>query len=50
MNLDTISRKYNFLGIEYATTDATLLPSGLKAGSMLRREFIAYVSNRNYNF
>lgn len=50
MNLDSVSRNYHFMGVQHATTDATLLPSGLKAGSMLRREFIAYVSNRNYNF
>ena len=50
MNLDSISKTYDFMGIEHATTDTTVLPSGLNAGSMLRREFIAYVSNRNYNF
>ncbi len=48
--LDTISRTYTFDGTTTPTTDATVLPSGLKAGSMLRREFIAYASNRNYNF
>jgi len=48
--LDSVSKTYRFLGTDYVTTDATTLPSGLTAGSMLRREFIAYVSNRNYNF
>jgi len=50
MNLDDGSRQYHFLGTPYATTDSTALPSELLAGSMLRREFIAHVSIRNYNF
>jgi type IV pilus assembly protein PilW len=50
MNLDDGSRLYHFLDTPYATTEAGTLPSGLRAGSMLRREFIAHVSTRNYNF
>jgi len=50
MNLDAVSRQYRFLDTVYSTTDASLLPSSLRAGSMLRREFIAHVSNRNFNF
>jgi type IV pilus assembly protein PilW len=49
-HLDDSSREYHFLGAPHVTTDTGPLPSGLKAGSTLRREFIAYVSNRNYNF
>lgn len=49
-NLDPISREYVFDGATVTTTDTSLLPSGLAAGSMPRREFIAYTSNRNYNF
>lgn len=48
--LDTASRQYRFMNQVHATTDTTALPSTLKAGSMLRREFIAQASNRNYNF
>jgi len=50
MNLDEVSRQYHFLDTPHATTDATALPSALRAGSMLRREFIAHISNRNFNF
>ena len=49
-SLDDSSRTYHFDGTEEATTPTTTLPSGLRAGSMLRREFVAYASNRNYNF
>lgn len=48
--LDASGREYTFDGTDFTTTDASLLPSGLAAGSMPRREFIAYASNRNYNF
>jgi len=50
MNLDENSRMYRFLGTMHTTTETTPLPSELRAGSMLRREFIAHVSVRNYNF
>ena len=50
MNLDASSRQYHFLDADHTTTDSTVLPSELLAGSMLRREFIAHVSIRNYNF
>ena len=50
MGLDDISRTYHYMDADHATASSTALPSGLNAGSMLRREFIAYVSNRNYNF
>jgi type IV pilus assembly protein PilW len=50
MNLDEGSRQYRFLDDLHPTTDSTALPSELRAGSMLRREFIAHVSIRNYNF
>lgn len=45
--LDTISRSYRFNGDSHAPGDADPLPSGLKAGAQMRREFIAYVSGRN---
>ena len=48
--LDDSSRVYRFDGAEVTTTDAGALPSGIRAGSMLRREFVAFASNRNYNF
>jgi type IV pilus assembly protein PilW len=50
MGLDPISRSYRFMDVEFTPTDTSTLPSGLLARSMLRREFIAYASNRNYNF
>ena len=50
MNLDDTSRQYRFMDSVHATTETTVLPSNLKAGSMLRREFIAHISNRNFNF
>ena len=50
MNLDSVSREYRFMNGIHATTDTGALPSALKAGSMLRREFIAHISNRNFNF
>ncbi|MEO5625214.1 MAG: PilW family protein, partial [Dokdonella sp.] len=52
VNLDTESRQYAFDGAPRTTgvTVSTLLPSGLAAGSMMRREFVGYVSNRNYTF
>lgn len=48
--LDPVSRKYRFMGSETTPVDDSTLPSGLKAGSQIRREFIAYISNRNFNF
>jgi len=50
MNLDSNTRMYRWFDNMNTVTDATLLPSELRAGSMLRREFIAHVSTRNYNF
>lgn len=52
VNLDTASRQYTFDGAPTTTgvTISTLLPSGLAAGSMMRREFVGYVANRNYTF
>lgn len=48
--LEDSAREYHFMGTPYPTTDATDLPSTLKAGSMLRREFVAFASTRNHNF
>ncbi|MEO7326357.1 MAG: PilW family protein [Dokdonella sp.] len=51
VNLDTASRQYTFDGTTTTgVTISTVLPSGLAAGSMMRREFIGYVANRNYTF
>jgi type IV pilus assembly protein PilW len=47
--LDDGSRTYHFNDADVVATDGYILPSGLRAGSMLRREFIAYVSERNHN-
>ncbi len=48
--LDNASRTYRFNGgAPVLAADATTLPSGILAGSQLRREFIAYVSGRNHN-
>nr|HMM68757.1 hypothetical protein [Dokdonella sp.] len=52
--LDPTSRSYRYTfdatgGAAGATVDQNTLPSGLAIGSMLRREFIAQISNRNYN-
>lgn len=47
--LDTASRTYRFDGTSYTRADGDALPSGLLAGSQLRREFIAYVSSRAHN-
>lgn len=49
-SLDEASLEYLFNGEEFAPTQTSELPSGLLAGSTIRREFIAYASNRNYNF
>lgn len=48
--LDSLSLSYRFNGEDVEPTPTTELPSGLLAGSTIRREFIAYASNRNYNF
>ncbi|HEX7769131.1 MAG TPA: PilW family protein [Dokdonella sp.] len=48
--LEPSGREYRFDNEDFTTTDTSPLPSGLLAGSMPRREFIAYASNRNYNF
>ena len=48
-NLDAASRAYRFNGVEVTNSETDTLPSGLTAGSQLRREFIAYVSGRNHN-
>lgn len=45
--LDDASRTYRFDGTQYTKADGDLLPSGIKAGSQLRREFIAYASVRD---
>ena len=50
MGLDPVSRKYRFMGSEESPADGDTLPSGLMARSQIRREFIAYISNRNFNF
>jgi type IV pilus assembly protein PilW len=48
--LDNGSRTYRFNGSALVVgTDDLVLASGLKAGSMMRREFVAYVSGRNHN-
>jgi type IV pilus assembly protein PilW len=44
------ANQYSFLGAPHTVTSSTTLPSGVAAGTMLRREFISYASNRNYNF
>lgn len=48
--LESSARQYRFMGAMHSTTDTTALPSTLKAGSMLRREFVAFASTRNHNF
>lgn len=49
-NLDPVSRSYRFADSGWLTPgEGDALPSGILARSMLRREFIAQVSNRNYN-
>ncbi len=53
-DLDPTSRSYRYAfdatgGAAGATVNQNTLPSGLAIGSMLRREFIAQISNRNYN-
>lgn len=50
MTLDDSSLAYTFMNDEFEPTQTTPLPSGLLAGKTLRREFIAFASNRNYNF
>lgn len=50
MGLDPDSLRYRFMDQELSPTQTTLLPSGLLAGSTIRREFIAFGSKRNYNF
>ena len=50
MGLDLASLAYRFNDEPFAPTQTTLLPSGLLAGSTIRREFIAFASKRNYNF
>lgn len=47
--LDNASRTFRFDGNPYTLADGAALPSGLLAGSQIRREFIAYVSNRAHN-
>ena len=50
-SLDAISRSFTFMG-NATTVDAggtTALPSGLRAGRMLRRQFTAQTTNRNYS-
>lgn len=48
--LDDASRTFHFDGAKYTLGDGGALPSGLSAGSQLRREFVTYVSSRNHNF
>jgi type IV pilus assembly protein PilW len=51
MSLDPASRSYRFNGTLVEGADVTNdLPSGLKSGSMSRREFVGYFSVRNGNF
>jgi type IV pilus assembly protein PilW len=50
MGLDPDSLRYVFMDEPFAPTQTTPLPSGLLAGSTLRREFIAFASTRNFNF
>ena len=45
--LDNASRTFRFDGSTYTLADTATLPSGIRAGSQLRREFIAYVSVRD---
>lgn len=47
--LDQSSRTFRFNGAESTLNDDDTLESGLKAGSQLRREFIAHISGRNLN-
>lgn len=56
MSLDPVSRSYRFNGMTVGLGDDDNahpnddLPSGLKSGSMSRREFVGYFSVRNGNF
>lgn len=45
--LDNAGRTYRFDGSTFTRADGDALPSGINAGSQLRREFIAYVSVRD---
>lgn len=50
LGLDAASRTYRFDGLEHTPADGEALPSGIKAGSQPRREFVAYISGRNRSF
>jgi len=47
--LDDASRTYRFDGESFTKGQDELLPSGLKHGSQIRREFISYISSRATN-
>lgn len=47
--LDNASRTFRFDGSTFTLADGAALPSGLTAGSQVRREFIAYASSRAHN-
>lgn len=48
--LDDSARTWHFNGEEYTKEGTDKLPSGLNAGSMPRREFVAYATGRNRSF
>lgn len=50
MTLDPASLEYHYMGVDFTPTETSEMPSGLLSGRTLRREFIAFASNRNYNF
>jgi hypothetical protein len=45
--LDAIGRSYRYMTSTVSTTPGTAMPSGILAGSYLRREFIAQSTSRN---
>lgn len=49
MGLDNASRSYHFNGSNFTRQDSDALPSGIAAGSQIRREFIANASSRVHN-
>ena len=46
-SMDSISRGYRYLDVEYNPDENTPLPSGILSMNVPRREFIAHAANRN---